>query len=345
MSVFNASRKIKILALLSALAIIAISYMKSALELEDAEQAYYSQWWRLTYDDQPPLYTWLQIVINNIFGIQKFSFSLLRALIFSGTIGAVYFFGKEYLKNKKLAAFGVLLLALIPVFIDFTFRRLSHTSLLCLAVLLTFILVHRLITIKSSVTYLMLGLVVSLGTLTKYNYFLMLAAFVLVIPFNNSIRAIIFNKRILLTLGVVIILVFPHFYDLFSSAYFVEELHKSVAVKTSTSLDNAIPVLSSFLAFVKSFFNLILPLFVVLASLFWKKRLIFKRPTSGSWLKQVFVSQLVVLALAFMIMNVVKVETRWLLPLFIPYVILVLSVLQINNLKKYVNIGFCFFPL
>ena len=115
-----AARKIEILGLLSILAIISISYMKSALELEDAEQAYYSQWWRFTYDDQPPLYTWFQILVNKVLGVTKLSFSLLRALIFSGTIAALYCFGKAYIKDKKLATVGVLLLSFVPVFIDFT---------------------------------------------------------------------------------------------------------------------------------------------------------------------------------------------------------------------------------
>ena len=70
-------KKSNVLALVSFIAIVAISLMKSAMELEDAEQAYYSQWFRLGYDDQPPLYTWLQYVINSILGVTIVSFSLV----------------------------------------------------------------------------------------------------------------------------------------------------------------------------------------------------------------------------------------------------------------------------
>ena len=339
----NASKKIKILIILSGLAIIGISYMKSALELEDAEQAYYSQWWRLTYDDQPPLYTWLQILINRLFGITKFSFSFLRALILGSTIAAVYLFGKEYLKNKDKAALGVLLLSTIPTYIDFTFRRLSHTSLLCLAVVLTFIIVNRLLKTKTIVNYLALGLVISLGILTKYNYILVLGAFVAIFPFNKSIKEIVFNKKMGLTISIVTLFVFPHFYDLFSNMYFMEQLHKSVALKTSTVKENVIPVLSSFLAIGKSFVSLILPLLALLGFLFWRKIIVIKKENVQSWLKQVFIAQVVILMLVFIVMKIYKVETRWLLPIFIPYTVLILSLLQINSAKQCLKYGFGFF--
>jgi len=342
MQTYNVSKKVVILALLSGLAIICISYMKVALELEDAEQAFYSQWWRLTYDDQPPIYTWLQILVNKLFGVTKFSFSFLRALLFSGTIVSLYFFGKQYLKNKEQAVLAVILLALVPVFIDFTFRRLSHTSLLCLSVVLTFVFIQCLIHRKSTFNYFLLGLVISLGILTKYNYFLMLGALLLAIPFNSSLKKIILNKRILVTITLVMILIFPHFYDLLSSSYFVDELHKSVAVKTNTNIKNTIPVISSFLAFFKSIFNLILPLFIFFGILFWRKKVLVNTAES-SWLKHVFIAQVVVLLVVFVSMSIVKAHTRWLLPLFIPYVVLLLSLVKIKDLNKYVNYGFIFF--
>lgn len=343
MSASNASKKIKLLILLSGLAIISISYMKSALELEDAEQAYYSQWWRLTYDDQPPLYTWFQIIINKLFGVSKFSFSFLRALIFGSTIAAVYLFGKEYLKNKNKAALGILLLSVIPVYIDFTFRRLSHTSLLCFAVVLTFIVVNWLLKSKSIINYLVLGLVISIGILTKYNYVLVLGAFVLVIPFSKLIREVILNKKIVLTISVVILLVFPHFYDLFSNIYFMEELHKSVTLKTSTTKENVIPILSPFFAIGKSFVSLIFPLLGLLGFLFWRRIIIIKKEETQSWLRQVFVAQIVILILVFVVMNIYKVETRWLLPIFIPYIVLLLSLLRIKSVSQCLKYGFAFF--
>ena len=118
--------KINVLAILSFIAITAITFFKSALELEDAEQAYYSQWLRWGYDDQPPLYTWLQYGFNTVFGVGKLAFSLLRAVLFAGTLLLLYRFSGLRIKEADTSKLAVLALVLIPVYIDFTFRRLSR---------------------------------------------------------------------------------------------------------------------------------------------------------------------------------------------------------------------------
>ena len=89
------SRKVKVIALFCFVAIILISFLKVALEWEDAEQAYYSQWFRLGYDDQPPLYTWVQILINKCVGLNRFSLAGLRAFWFSGTLIMFYKFASK----------------------------------------------------------------------------------------------------------------------------------------------------------------------------------------------------------------------------------------------------------
>src|SRR5690554_389961 len=112
-----------VLALLSLIAILAIAHMKQSLELEDAEQAYYSQWWRLGYDDQPPLYTWLQIPLNTLFGLSKCSLTLLRGILFASTFWALYALAKKLLMDPLKAQWVVLSSVLLPVFVDFAFRR------------------------------------------------------------------------------------------------------------------------------------------------------------------------------------------------------------------------------
>lgn len=57
-----------LLSVVSFAAITGITLFKAALELEGAEQAYYTPWFRWGYDDQPPLYTWLQYGVNQVFG-------------------------------------------------------------------------------------------------------------------------------------------------------------------------------------------------------------------------------------------------------------------------------------
>ncbi|MEL6916801.1 MAG: glycosyltransferase family 39 protein, partial [Bacteroidota bacterium] len=207
-----ASKKVVLLAISSSIAMVGISYMKAALELEDAEQAYYSQWWRWGYDDQPPLYTWLQIIFNSIFGVSKLSFALLRGLIFAGTLVMVYRFALAFLKDGSKAVLVVLSLSLIPVFIDLTFRRLSHTSLLILVVMATYLIIQRIRYRRTVLNYMLLGLLIGMGVLTKYNYGLFLGGLFLLLFVDTAFRKTVFNSRILVTLILVVLLVLPHFY-------------------------------------------------------------------------------------------------------------------------------------
>lgn len=337
-----ASRKVGVLAVLSAVAIVAISFMKAAMELEDAEQAYYSQWWRWGYDDQPPLYTWLQLLVNSIFGVSKFSFSFLRALLFSSTLIVLYRFGRIYLKRKQLALLALLLLVLVPSFVDFTFRRLSHTTLLLLTVVTTFIVLTRLIRVKSILNYTLLGAIVGLGILTKYNYFLFLAAIFMLVFFDNEFRKVLLNWKIIISLLVTAIIVFPHVMWLVNHNEYVSELTRSVAIKTLKSKEGVF-ILSPLLAFVASFFKLILPLLVVVVTLILIKKIKWVNVNKTDWLVKLFWIQVVVLAMTFTVLNIQKVETRWLLPLFFPFVILLLSKLKIDDNPKFTKpFYYCF---
>ena len=336
-------KKIRLLAIVSGLAIVVISLMKSAMELEDAEQAYYSQWLRLGYDDQPPLYTWLQVAINKVLGVSKVSFALLRAVIFSAILLLFHQFAKQLYTNRAKALSVVLALVLIPTFIDFTFRRLSHTALLCLIVVATYYCIQKLIKNKSSLNYMLLGLAIGVGVLTKYNYALVLAALGAVLVFDDELRKVFFNIRILWVLLVTGILLTPHLLWLFGYAGFVEELQTSVATKTETS-SKGIPVVSPMLSFLLTFIKLFLPLVVIGLVLFVKKKMIIKRvEASQNWIQNVCYAQLIVLILVFIVMDVQKIEARWLLPLCIPFLVLLPNYLDTTDLKQWNRIGFYLF--
>lgn len=204
--------RVNLLSLLSFFAITGITFFKAALELEDAEQAYYSQWLRWGYDDQPPLYTWLQYGVNQVFGSHKVSFSMFRGLIFASILFLLWQFARKMIKDGKKAELAIMGLVLVPVFIDFTFRRLSHTSLLCASIIASYLIVQRLIYQKTWGNYVLFGLVVGFGAMSKYNYVFFMAALGLTLFFDASIRRIIFNKKMVVTLLVVAVLLIPHWY-------------------------------------------------------------------------------------------------------------------------------------
>lgn len=328
------ANRINILALLSFLAITCITFFKSALELEDAEQAYYSQWLRWGYDDQPPLYTWLQYAINQVFGVQKVSFSLLRGAIFAFILLAMYHAAQKILPNKKKSELSVLLLVLLPVFIDFTFRRLSHTSLLCLSVMLSVIMVHRLLENKTWINYTLLGCVLSMGMLSKYNFVFFLGALLGTACWDASLRKIVLDKKFLLTLGVMGLLLFPHSYWLVGSEGYVTELRKSIALKTENGTANSLYLITPLLSLILTLLKFLAPLLAVFLLAFAGGKVTFQR-LKWDWFTKLGVVQLGVLVLFFSVMNVQKVEERWLLPLLLPFIILLLRSVQLKSVQKW----------
>tara|TARA_R110000868_G_scaffold403147_3_gene680082 strand:+ start:9079 stop:10467 length:1389 start_codon:yes stop_codon:yes gene_type:complete len=335
-------KKTNVLAIVCLIAIVAISLMKSAMELEDAEQTYFSQWLRLGYDDQPPLFTWLQYVINAIIGITVVSFSLLRALIFATILIILYKFSETYLKNVSKANLVVFALALIPVFIDFTFRRLSHTTLLCFVVLITYYILQRLLAKQSICNYILLGVAVGLGILTKYNYVMVIGAIGLAVFIDKNIRGIILHKYIFISSLIVGVLITPHFYWLVSNQEFLSELRSSVDLKTTIAGEKSIPILAPLLAMLKNIVKIIAPLVIVLIVARLMKRIKFTF-LSYDWLVKMLLAQLIVIFLFFVLMDVQKTEERWFLPLLIPFLVLLVKSIQFLNIKKWVPVGFLIF--
>lgn len=337
--------KVLFITILSGAAIVCISFMKTALELEDAEQAYYSQWWRWGYDDQPPLYTWLQILINSVFGLSKFSLSFLRALLFSGVIYALYQFANKFLNNSSKALSVVLSLVIIPTFIDFGFRRLSHTTLLCLVCVLTYMMIYRLLQKKSVLNYALFGFIIGVGLLTKYNYVLVLGTMVFTVLFDQDAQRIFFNKKIGITICIPILMFIPHFLWLLDDIN-LNYVLSAVSDKTQNTEDNGILIASPLFSLFVTSIKLLAPILFLLIVLFVKKKITFKSASkSTKWLVNAFISQIGILLLVFVFLDVREVETRWLLPLFLPFLVLLPIYIDVLILSKWNRIGmyvFCF---
>lgn len=334
--------KIKVLAFLSFLAITGITLFKDALELEDAEQAYYSQWLRWGYDDQPPLYTWLQYAVNTIFGVQKVSFSVLRGAIFGAVLLAMAHLSKKLMVCTKKWELAVLVLVFLPVFIDFTFRRLSHTALLCLSVVLSLIVIHRLLQEKTVLNYILLGCILSLGMLCKYNFILFLCALLAAALWDASLRNLLLHRKFLLTLGLMVFLLFPHFNWLFAHEGYLSELNDSIALKTESTVDVSVFILAPLASLVLTLFKFTAPLLGVFLFAFAFRGISVQNPRLD-WFAKLALMQILMLSLFFVVLNVQKVEERWLLPLLLPFTIVLVRTVRFKSVRKWTSYLFGLF--
>jgi 4-amino-4-deoxy-L-arabinose transferase-like glycosyltransferase len=334
--------KITGLAIISFLAISLITLSKNALELEDAEQAYYSHWFRLGYDDQPPLYTWLQYAFNKIFGVNRISFSILRGFLFAGTLMLLYRFSALRIKDEDKRKLAVLVLVLVPVYIDFTFRRLSHTSLLCFFIIGTYFCLQRLLNHQSLGNYLLFGVFVGMGLLSKYNYAFFLLSFGLVVVWDKKLRGIFWNPKILISILISLLLVGPHVYWLLGPEGFQSFLNDSVQEKIGNNEENYdffIWPLAIYLKGVLALFILVILTFILG---FFINQIKFNK-LKHDWFYKMFLAQFIVLSLFFLVFQGHNVETRWLLPLFIPFTVLLFEFVSFKNNKKMVSVGFLLF--
>lgn len=327
-TIIKDSRLTWFLAFLSLVAIVIIAHFKASLELEDAEQAYYTQWWRLGYDDQPPLYTWLQKSINTFFGTTKFSFAFLRGLIFGTILLSLYALGKKILKSTPKAELVVLAAALVPVFIDFAFRRLSHTLLLCLVICLTFLVLANLMERKNMRNYILLGCCFGVGMLAKYNYVLFISALSMSVFASKDLRNIFLDKKMVVSIVIGVLLFSPHLHWILFGHH-LDFIKESVAVKMESEAAGIV-VLTPLWNTLKAFSQLILPILIISTVMFVQKKLRWSLSENLKWVYQVLLVQLTLLVVFFIVTDVKNVESRWLLPLLLPYLVLWIGLITVK---------------
>ncbi|MFD0864026.1 ArnT family glycosyltransferase [Sungkyunkwania multivorans] len=331
------------LAALAFIAIILISFFKAALELEDAEQAYYSQWWRLGYDDQPPLYTWLQIIMTKVFGVSRFALAGQRAIFFASTLLLMYRFAHQMLNDKKLAEISVWSMALIIVFIDFNFRRLSHTSMMCALVLATLVITDRLLHSENLKNYILLGITLGLGMLTKYNFAIFITSLLVAALLTRKTRLIVFNPKIIISLVLCMILFAPHGYWLLSEQAYIIEIQNQVNDKANITEKDSMLIVPQLWEMTKRLLIFWAPLLTVLFLGYLSKHITFKNVAKKDWFFYLLWVQVIFLTILFAALKVENIEERWLLPLMLPFVVFIIRYIDIASIETLSRIGFIVF--
>ncbi len=182
----------------------------NSLEIDEAEQAFLSQFLRLGYGPQPPFYNWLQYGLSQAIGTSLATMTLLKnGLLFLCCL----FYGlaaRLVLADRRLSAiamFGVL--SMPPVFL-LAQRDLSHTVAALFAVSLFLYGFLRTLTRPSLFSYLLTGIAVGIGVISKYNFVLIpVAAIVAILP-ERDLRARIFDWRILAAIAAAGVIATPH---------------------------------------------------------------------------------------------------------------------------------------
>ncbi|MHC4092984.1 MAG: glycosyltransferase family 39 protein, partial [Planctomycetota bacterium] len=174
---------------------------------DDSEQLLYSQSFDLGYDIRnPPLYTWLVIVAQQLLGVSiaavsavKFSLLALIYLLFHETARLV-------LRDERWA----IVAALSPLAIYYiawdSMRNYSHSVLVVFACLLTLFVLLRLERSGRLGWYLALGATFAVGMVSKYNYLLFALALILTCLADAGFRRRVLDRRIGLSIALTVAL-------------------------------------------------------------------------------------------------------------------------------------------
>lgn len=178
---------------------------------DDGEQLLFAQTWAWGYkSNQPPLYTWLVLAVEPVFGAGA---AAVVAVKFAG-LAAIYAFlyrlGRRVLAEARMAALaGLSAVGLYYVAWD-AVMNYSHTVWLGALVLAAAHAVLRLEDRNGLGDYLWLGVVFGLGINAKYNFVLFAFPFVFAAALDPVLRPRLATRRAALALAVAAAMAAPH---------------------------------------------------------------------------------------------------------------------------------------
>jgi lipopolysaccharide core galacturonosyltransferase RgtB len=167
-------------------------------ELDEAEQLLLSQSFAISYTDQPPLYTWLLIGIEAIFGVNLLSLAILKNLLLFITHFCLFLAARIILNDAYLAALTALSLWLVPQIAWESHRDLTHSVLVTSISSGFFYVMVTLLHNGQTRYYLLLGCLLGLGVLSKHSFLFFAAALFVAVLSQRQGRDRLLDRRVFL---------------------------------------------------------------------------------------------------------------------------------------------------
>ena len=229
--------------------------------LDESEQIMLTQYFDWGYNEQPPLYTWLQMGVFKLTGISIFGLSVLKNILLFLTYLFIYKLGILVMNDKLKSALGALSLFLLPQMVWDAQVDQTHTVFLTTATSITVYLFFYILKRNNSWIYFVLfGLSSGVGLLAKYNFILVLVALGGIALFMQAYRKRFFTGALVLSIIIAGILVLPHF--IWFLTHLETATHRTVERMSSGHTSSAM------VNFLKGNGNLLLS-FIAFLSPFW----------------------------------------------------------------------------
>ena len=285
-----------------------------ALKWDEAEQILWTQELALGYGPQPPLYTWLQWAMNQVFGPSVLALSLLKHGLLALTYSLMYLAGRELL-DERGAFWASASMVLMPALGWYSVRDQTHTILVTAMACGAWWLLLRIVRRPRPLDFALLGLVCGFGMLGKYSFALVAGAMLLAALSVPEARRALLSRGWWWAPLVGLLVVLPHVAWLLS--HLTEATSGTISKMNIQPENGLVKGLLRLLEGVVPSTLLLWALFALWAfrSAWWQRPL---APVSPP-MHRVFVRYLglVLLALAGMVVfaGVSNFKGRWILPL------------------------------
>ncbi|MBI4698377.1 MAG: glycosyltransferase family 39 protein [Nitrospirae bacterium] len=306
-------------------------FVSTSMELSEAEQFLDASAFSLGQDQQTPLYSWLIRAVSLVLGMNIITLTVVKYSLLFLFYYFVFLTARNFWDRKRsLIITGSLLL--FPTYSYETHRDLTHTILVSLMAVMTCHVYIRMMREPKTRHYVLSGVFIGLGLLSKYNFVFFLTAFLMSLLSGSEGRRVLFDKRTLLSVLCVILVLLPHFLwlaqeDFLSVRYAMSRARAGEMVSTPPLR------LVSVIGF--SFMEVFVYILVTWA--IFRRYFSIKDNEAGSGLRLfrlLALYGLVIPLLVIFSLNAGNFSSRWLAPVLFTLPLTVFSFIRTDNIKS-----------
>lgn len=283
---------------------------------DDAEQMIYGQLWAWGYKPaQPPLYSWLVMLFQSVFGVGIAVVETLKFLTLFALYAFYYLAAAEILDDQRLAGLATLTVLGFFFMAWDAVINYSHTVLLGATIAGALWAVVRLRRSAGIGAYAALGLWIGAGMLSKYNFALVLVALLAAAAADPALRRRVFCRRAGISLIVAVAVAAP-FYVWFVSSPDGLASARASATPFPHSASYLKDAASGMFAVLRGAVSIVLPGAAIMAIAFpsaWRRRPAAVAPDFKRFLEVYFVVLAVAVFGAVIGLRVTFIQNHWLL--------------------------------
>ncbi|MEZ4885749.1 MAG: glycosyltransferase family 39 protein, partial [Chitinophagales bacterium] len=289
----------------------------TGIEIDESEQSYLSQWLLLGYDIQPPLYTWTNIALIEVFGNHHWVYVFFRMVLMLMSYYGLFLIFSRMSQNKKIG-FGAVIFSLFLAQFSTESLRHTHTVLVTVASIWSMVYLERIWQKPQWKYYVLLGFTLAMGILSKYNFLIFMSSVCLALLLLPKGRSILITSKTLVTLFITASIIGPHFTWIWQNIW---ELAGGVSSDLGSTSNDSM-WMAKVLGLQVLLVNLLsfLSVFLVAFGLTHFRRLQSASQTKSEWIaffEYFFLLVIGQLVFAVLIFNATIFHERWMQPFFV----------------------------